>query len=128
MKDFIEYKNNIQAEINEKELVEFNAYLVDENMYHNNKESLDKKVDELIEKHTKDGKLDIDALLEEEMLEEGALGAIIGGIGGFALGKTIGKVVARVLGVEKGILYDLLTSRLVGAALGASIGKKIGGA
>lgn len=63
--------------------------------------------------------------IESEMIKEGTLMAIIGGLTGFALGKTIGKAVARVLGVEKGFFYDLLTSRIFGAAMGAVMGKRI---
>jgi hypothetical protein len=63
--------------------------------------------------------------IESEMIKEGTLMAIIGGLTGFALGKTVGKAVARVLGVEKGFFYDLLTSRMFGAAMGAVMGKRI---
>ena len=84
--------------------------------------AIDNAVERIMEAH-KNGK-DLDAVVEE-IINEGFLGSIFGGLTGFALGSTISKAIAGVLGIEKGAFYDLLTSRLVGAALGAVLGKKI---
>lgn len=63
--------------------------------------------------------------LENDFLNEGLLGSVIGAAGGFTFGKKIGKVIANVLGIEKGALYDLLTSRVVATAMGYELGKRI---
>jgi len=118
-KTFSEYLDNLKIIIDESKKSEEELNRI-----------FDKKFDELCEKLRL---MDLESLSEEELeklvqenlIEEGVLGTIIGGLAGFALGKWIGKKVAKVLGVEKGILYDLFTSRLVGTAIGASIGKKI---
>ena len=56
-------------------------------------------------------------------INEGLLGSVLGGLGGLAFGKSIGKIIARVLGIkETSPLYNVLTSRLVGTAIGAAVG------
>jgi hypothetical protein len=67
-------------------------------------------------------KLVVEGKSVEEMVDEGFLGKLIGGITGFTLGKKIGEKICKVLGIEKGILYDLFTSRIFGTAIGAAIG------
>ena len=83
---------------------------------------IDEAVGKLVKEHENGN--DIEGVMNN-IIEEGMLGSIFGGLAGFALGKTIGKTIAKVLGINKGVLYDLLTSRLVGAALGAVLGKRI---
>lgn len=124
MKDFDEYKEQL-SEDKEKELFAlFTTLMTESKDTEINEKELDDLINNLVEKHTKEGVLDWDSL-NIELTNEGIMGSVLGGIGGFALGKTVGKLIAKVLGVEKGILYDLFTSRLVGAALGASLGKKL---
>ena len=60
------------------------------------------------------------------LLDEGFLGKIVGGVAGFLVGPTIGRIVANALGIDRGILYDMFTSRLVSTALGAAIAKSVG--
>ena len=63
---------------------------------------------------------------EYDIVYEGKLGQVLGGLSGLALGKTVGKMLGSVLGLEEdGLLYDLFTSRLFGASLGAALGKRI---
>ena len=125
-----------------KDTKTFNQYLVETHLTESDmtllKESLqtewtpelEEKVDHAVEqfvqqyRNEKTDAFDLDRL-EEDLVEEGLLGSIIGGLGGFALGKSVGKVIAKVLGIQKGVFYDLLTSRLVGAALGAVMGKRM---
>lgn len=58
-------------------------------------------------------------------LEEGILGAIIGGTVGFAAGPAIMKAVCKCLGVdEKGQFGQLLTSRLMLTAFATYMGWK----
>jgi len=83
---------------------------------------VDEAVDKLVLDHH-DGK-DLEETMNQ-LIEEGFLGSILGGLTCFALGQSAGKMIAKVLGISKGILYDMLTSRLVGAALGAALGKRI---
>ena len=62
----------------------------------------------------------------DDIINEGALGKLFGGLTGFAAGKKLGKILADVLGLEKdGILYDLFTSRLFGASIGSAIGDRL---
>ncbi len=84
--------------------------------------AIDEAVERLVKEHENGN--DIETVMNN-IIEEGFLGSIFGGLTGFALGKSIGKTIAKVLGIQKGVLYDLLTSRLVGAALGAVLGKRI---
>jgi len=59
-----------------------------------------------------------------EEIDEGFLGALVGGAAGLLIGPAIGKAICRVLGIdEKGHLGKLMTSRLVTTALGITIGK-----
>lgn len=88
-------------------------------------EKLDVAISEFLSKYTdENGKINIDTI-DDSMINEGMLGAILGGLTGFALGKAVGQTICRVLNIQPGILYDMLTSRLVGAALGAALGKRI---
>ena len=80
--------------------------------------TIDATVDRILEAH-KEGKNLEDCV--EEIVNEGLLGSIFGGLKGF----HILYFISKVLGIQKGALYDLLTSRLVGAALGAVLGKRI---
>ena len=58
-------------------------------------------------------------------LEEGILGAIVGGTVGLTMGPAIMKAVCKCLGVdEKGQFGQLLTSRLMLTALGTYMGWK----
>jgi uncharacterized protein YcfJ len=66
----------------------------------------------------------VEKLENGEEIDEGLLGAAIGGIGGALFGPSIGKAICRVLGIdEKGHLGKLLTSRLVTTAIGITLGK-----
>ena len=58
-------------------------------------------------------------------IEEGILGAIVGGVAGMTMGPAIMKAVCKCLGVdEKGQFGQLLTSRLMLTALGTYMGWK----
>ena len=123
MKTFNEY-------LVEQQITDTDMTLLQEGLQTEWTPELEEKVDLALEQfvnqylNEETGAFDLDRL-EEDLVEEGLLGSIIGGLGGFALGKSIGKMIAKVLGIQKGIFYDLLTSRLVGAALGAAMGKRI---
>jgi len=66
----------------------------------------------------------VEKLEQGEEIDEGLLGAAIGGVAGALVGPAIGKAVCRVLGIqENGTLGKLLTSRLVTTALGVELGK-----
>ena len=122
MKTFLDYMS--EANATDQELT-----ILQESLQTEWTPELEEKVDHAVEqfvqqyRNEKTDAFDLDRL-EEDLVEEGLLGSIIGGLGGFALGKSVGKVLAKVLGIQKGIFYDLLTSRLVGAALGAAMGKR----
>ena len=58
-------------------------------------------------------------------IEEGLLGAIVGGLTGATIGPKVMKAVCKALGVdEKGPFGSLLTSRLVLTSVGATVGWK----
>ena len=58
-------------------------------------------------------------------LEEGIIGAVVGGLAGATFGPKVMKAVCKALGVdEKGPLGSLLTSRLILTAVGTSVGWK----
>lgn len=58
-------------------------------------------------------------------LEEGILGAVVGGLAGATFGPKVMKAVCKALGVdEKGPFGSLLTSRLILTAVGTSVGWK----
>lgn len=58
-------------------------------------------------------------------IEEGILGAVVGGITGATIGPKIMKALCKALGVsETGPFGSLLTSRLVLSAVGATVGWK----
>jgi uncharacterized protein YcfJ len=59
-----------------------------------------------------------------EDLDEGFLGALIGGGIGAVAGPAIGKAICAALGIsETGVLGKLLTSRLVTTSIGIALGK-----
>ena len=58
-------------------------------------------------------------------LEEGIIGAVVGGLTGATFGPKIMKAICKALGVdEKGPFGSLLTSRLILTAVGTSVGWK----
>ena len=58
-------------------------------------------------------------------VEEGLIGAIVGGVAGAAVGPKIMKAICKALGVnESGPLGSLLTSRLILTAVGTTVGWK----
>ena len=58
-------------------------------------------------------------------IEEGLLGAVIGGITGATIGPKVMKAICKALGVdEKGPFGSLLTSRLILTAVGTTVGWK----
>ena len=57
-------------------------------------------------------------------LDEGLLGALIGGVAGLTLGTKVGKLICKVLGIEEnGPLGRLLTSKVTATAIGIALGK-----
>lgn len=66
----------------------------------------------------------VEKLQNGEPIDEGFLGALIGGGIGLLAGPAIGKAICAVLGIkEDGPLGKLLTSRLVTTAMGVALGK-----
>ena len=66
----------------------------------------------------------LEKLNNGEELEEGFLGALVGGSIGALAGPSIGRAICKALGIdENGNLGKLLTSRLVTTAIGISLGK-----
>ncbi len=57
-------------------------------------------------------------LNEDEILDEGFFGGVVG----LVAGSAISKAVCRVLGISQGIIYDTLTSKLCSIALFSAIG------
>lgn len=58
-------------------------------------------------------------------IEEGLIGAVIGGVAGATIGPKVMKAICKALGVdEKGPLGSLITSRLILTAVGTSVGWK----
>ena len=59
-------------------------------------------------------------------IEEGILGAIVGGLTGATFGPKLGMAICTALGIDpKGPLGNLITSRLIMGAIGTKIGLKI---
>ena len=76
----------------------------------------DAKYDQIIEELNK-------ARQEGKTVDEGLLGAVVGGIAGATIIPSIMKAICKVLGINvSGQFGSLLTSRLVLAAVGAEIG------
>ena len=76
----------------------------------------DAKYDKIIEELNK-------ARQEGKTVDEGLLGAVVGGIAGATIIPSIMKAICKVLGINvSGQFGSLLTSRLVLAAVGAEIG------
>ena len=66
----------------------------------------------------------VEKLQKGEQIDEGILGATVGGGLGLLAGPAIGKAICSVLGIkEEGPLGKLLTSRLVTTAMGIALGK-----
>lgn len=66
----------------------------------------------------------LDKLNKGEEIDEGFLGALVGGAAGALAGPSIGRAICRALGIsEEGTLGKLLTSRLVTTAIGIALGK-----
>ena len=66
----------------------------------------------------------VEKLKNGEQIDEGLLGALVGGTAGFLAGPAIGRAICSVLGIkEDGALGKLLTSRLVTTAMGVALGK-----
>ena len=62
---------------------------------------------------------------KEIPIEEGLLGAVVGGLAGATFGPKVMKAICKALGVdEKGPLGSLFTSRLILTAVGTSVGWK----
>ena len=56
-------------------------------------------------------------------LDEGLIGAVVGGLTGATFGPKVMKAVCKALGIdEKGPLGSLMTSRLILTAVGTSVG------
>jgi len=82
-------------------------------------EDLNAQYDALIESLQK-------AKEEQQPIDEGILGAIVGGIAGATVLPKIMKAICGVLGItENGQLGSLLTSKLVLAAVGTKVGMKV---
>jgi uncharacterized protein YcfJ len=66
----------------------------------------------------------LEKLNKKEEVDEGFLGALVGGTAGALAGPAIGRAICRALGIEEGgTLGKLLTSRLVTTAIGIALGK-----
>jgi hypothetical protein len=66
----------------------------------------------------------LEKLNKGEEVDEGFLGALVGGAAGALAGPAIGRAICRALGIsEDGTLGKLLTSRLVTTAIGIALGK-----
>ena len=60
-----------------------------------------------------------------DVLDEGILGMLAGGVIGATAGASIMKAICSALGLkENGVLYNTLTSRLVMGAVGAQLGER----
>lgn len=59
----------------------------------------------------------------EELIDEGLLGSLVGGVIGATAGKSIMQCVCKALGInESGSLGSMLTSRMVLTAVGTQMG------
>lgn len=66
----------------------------------------------------------LEKLNKGEEVDEGFLGALVGGTAGLLAGPAIGRAICGALGIkEEGVLGKLLTSRLVTTAMGIALGK-----
>jgi len=66
----------------------------------------------------------LDKIKKGEEIDEGFLGALVGGAAGALAGPAIGRAICKALGIdEKGTLGKLITSRLVTTAIGIALGK-----
>jgi hypothetical protein len=66
----------------------------------------------------------LEKLNKGEEVDEGFLGALVGGSVGALAGPAIGRAICKALGIEEnGNLGKLLTSRLVTTAIGIALGK-----
>lgn len=82
-------------------------------------EDLDVQYDRVIEALQK-------AKEEQLPIDEGLLGALVGGAAGFTFGPRIMKAICSALGIdEKGALGSLMTSRLIMTAVAGKIGARI---
>lgn len=82
-------------------------------------EDLDVQYDRVIEALQK-------AKEEQLPIDEGLLGAIVGGAAGLTFGPRIMKAICSALGIdEKGALGSLMTSRLIMTAVAGKIGARI---
>lgn len=82
-------------------------------------ESLDVQYDRIIEalNDAKENKLPID---------EGILGALVGGSSGFVFGPKVMTAICSALGIDpRGALGSLMTSRLIMTAVAGKIGAKL---
>lgn len=118
--------NKHQVENNEEFLLESEE--VSNKINHELTEEEEKTINQIVDIFDKEYKDKGKSFVEfqNDVLNEGKLGQLLGGLSGLALGKTMGKILGNVLGLEEdGLLYDLFTSRLFGASLGAALGKRI---
>ena len=82
-------------------------------------EDLDAQYDSMIEMLQK-------AKEEKTPIDEGLLGAIVGGAAGLTFGPKIMNAICSVLGIDpKGALGSLMTSRLIMTAVAGKIGARI---
>ena len=82
-------------------------------------EDLDAQYDKMIEALQK-------AKEDKTPIDEGLLGAIVGGAAGLTFGPRIMNAICSVLGIDpKGSLGSLMTSRVVMTAVAAKIGSRI---
>ena len=66
----------------------------------------------------------LDKIKKGEEIDEGFLGALVGGAAGALAGPAIGRAICKALGIdENGTLGKLITSRLVTTAIGIALGK-----
>ena len=66
----------------------------------------------------------LDKIKKGEKIDEGFLGALVGGAAGALAGPAIGRAICKALGIdENGTLGKLITSRLVTTAIGIALGK-----
>ena len=66
----------------------------------------------------------LEKLNKGEEVDEGFLGALVGGAAGALAGPAIGRAICKALGIdENGNLGKLLTSRLVTTAIGIALGR-----
>jgi len=82
-------------------------------------EDLDKQYDKIIETLQK-------AKEEKTPIDEGILGALVGGVTGFTFGPKVMNAICSALGIDpKGALGSLMTSRLIMTAVAGKIGARL---